>query len=256
MRIRRTVSIIASLLLPLSFVFLTPSPALAACGDTQRNVQAWTSNTNGNTQHFGTKASTGIWVPPSPPSPDCVRVSSLLVDAGGGSWAEIGWFMDPTVLSSCHYPASGTQPRQFVAYGKNGVLHCPISGTPPLWNPGSNYQAAHVEEVTDPSTCTPLHNRWDWVVAGSGTVRTEIDTLDFCIGASVTNGERYPPEANAKADFQGLKVKGSGGSWIAWSDSHVCGDNDSNFDNIFHTAKDHVGVDSDPPDEQDSSICY
>ncbi len=164
--------------------------------------------------------------------------------------------MDPTRTNpGCGYPSGGTQPRQLVAYYKNGSFHCPESGTPPLWNPSSNYQPANVRLVTNPANCSPTNNKWVWEVDGT-TVHTEVDTLGFCSGKSISNGERLPPEDEAKSDFKGLKVLLWGGSWTAWSDAKVCYDNDGNFDNIFHSDTGHVAVDNDPPDDQDTSFCY
>jgi hypothetical protein len=251
---RRVVVVFISLLVPLSWMLVSPAPALAACPNGFRHVQAWTNDTNGSENHFGTKAATGIWVPPSPPTPQCVRVSSIFTVAGGEQ-VEIGWIMDPTRYGCADYPLNGTVPRQLVAYYHNGQIHCPMNGTPDLWNPSGDYQSANVYQAKTPASCSPTDNRWVWEVGGN-QVHQEVDTLSFCSGKSIANGERFPPETNAKSDFQGLKVLGSGGGWLSWTDAHVCYDDDGSFDVIFHDQAGHVGVDSDPPDDSDLSPCY
>lgn len=243
----------ASMFVSLTSIVILPAPALAACPSSQLNVQAWTKDTNGSENHFGTKAATGIWVPPSPPTPTCVRVSSIFTTSGGES-AEVGWIMDPKRIGCADYPLNGTQPRQLVVYYHNSQIHCPMNN-PPLWNPGSNYQPAHISQTIAPANCSPTNNKWVWVVDGN-QVHQEIDTLSMCSGKSIVNGERFTPESEAKSDFQGLKVQGSGGGWLSWTDSKVCYDDDGNFHATLHADTGHVGVDEDPPSDSDSTLCY
>jgi len=231
----------------------TPADAVT-CG--QKSVQAWTNNTNGNTTHYGVKAAWGIWVPDSPPQATCVRISSILTVHNGLNFVEIGWFQDPTRINpSCDYPSGGTAPRRLIDYKLNGNFVCLWGSNPPIWNPTNDFEPANVHEVFSPSNCSPTNNEWQWVDDGANVIAA-VDILNFCQGYTITNGERWSSSDAGKAEFSGLNIYGASQSWTPWTDSHVCLDTDSGFDNVFDSSNPaHVQVKS-PSDTQDLDPCY
>lgn len=242
----------ASLATVLLVRFARPGVA-ATCS--QHVVQAWTSSTNGSQQHYGVKAATGIWVPSNPASPSCTRVSSLIDVRNSSNWVEVGWFMDPAEVNSCGtYPVGDSNPRQFTMYVKDGIGHCP-SGTPPIWNPTGGYEPANVHE-TDPANCTPISNTYEWDV-NSTPVWTVTNKVSFCLGESITNGERVSTADGmdtTRSDFAGLMINGASGNFAYWTDSSLCADTDDRFDNQYDSAR-HVEVVAGTT-TWDSTPCY
>ncbi len=230
-RLRHVLGVVSVAVMVVGFGLLPSVPAGAvncARDAVKSNVADYTPTTNGNLTHFGTKASTGIYVFGSP-TPECVRISSILTVTTGGAQdeAEIGWIEDPQQavggLGCQKYPLGGTIPRRWVVAFVNGVAVCLESSFPKLTT--GQFEPMNVHETIAANSCSPTNNSWDFV-DNTSTVSTL--AIGFCSGISTTNGERHSigNDDSAKSNFDGMQVFLSTQTWGDWADNGFCLDDD------------------------------
>lgn len=260
----------ACLALALPLIAIIPTPAFAAtfCGDGSQgaadivmNVMTYAPKTsNENLTHFGTKASTGIWIPDTTQNPTCGRASSLFVQQVGSSPttlsnAEVGWFeIGTSVGPECGGSAGGSVWR-LEAWTLSGTWSCRNDGHTFLTD--GHYEPMNVHETVASSSCSPTNNSWEWDDSGTPIFTR---SLDFCTGLSDTNGEAHSLDDNAHAVFDGLQWYGASGGWKNWLQNITCADDnpwtgtdgyDPSGDTATYTDVVHAN-----PDSVSASACW
>ncbi|MGZ5372330.1 MAG: hypothetical protein ACXWDE_11130, partial [Aeromicrobium sp.] len=149
---------------------------------------------------------------------DCIRVTSVAVNNGGGS-VEIGWFMGWDTSSFNQFTGSGAcrdgdyydTPEVFAVWQPiGGGYHCR----------NLTFEAEdswHLVNIANPDANTS----WEFTEAGH-TYDTR--SVNFSRGNVRTNGERHSLTYDiAKAHFKSLQksVAGNGGTWFSFSNSYA-----------------------------------